>query len=330
MIDIVERFYRGSLFSLNLDTLEGADLRGLNFEMAYLVEANLQGANLQDANLRYADLLEANLRKANLRYATLSETSLEEADFGGADLSSAILNDCTLERTNFRNAVFRSTVFANLDLRGAIGLDEAIIVGPCTVGIDTICLSKGTIPLGFLQGVGIPADLIHYSQALIATPMEYFSCFICHAEKDQPFADALRAELIANNVRCWHYRYDLRGGAFWRKQIDDAIRAQDKLLLICSKESLERPNVMEEVLIAIEQERKLGKQKLFPIRLDDFVLSQEMTSLYERVPPRQRREDWLSYLRNYHISDFREWKTRLSYEREFQRLLSDLKSPPKR
>ncbi|MEW6894491.1 pentapeptide repeat-containing protein [Trueperella pyogenes] len=62
--------------ALNLDTLQGADLRGANLWCADLRDADLRGANLwcanlRDANLRGADLRGANLWCANLRGANL-------------------------------------------------------------------------------------------------------------------------------------------------------------------------------------------------------------------------------------------------------------------
>jgi hypothetical protein len=64
------------------NTLEGADLKGVNF--AY---ANLRGANLKHANLTMASLAGADLKLADLR-----GTNLKGVDLEGADLTNAKLD----------------------------------------------------------------------------------------------------------------------------------------------------------------------------------------------------------------------------------------------
>ncbi|WP_461004687.1 pentapeptide repeat-containing protein [Trueperella pyogenes] len=75
---------------LNLDTLQGANLRGAN-----LWDANLRGANLWDANLRGANLRGANLRGANLRGANLRGANLRGANLWDANLRGANLQGNT-------------------------------------------------------------------------------------------------------------------------------------------------------------------------------------------------------------------------------------------
>jgi len=161
--------------------------------------------------------------------------------------------------------------------------------------------------------------------------IQFYSCFLSYARLNSTFAERLRADLIANNVTCWQDVHDLKGGDFWRKQINAAIKLHDKLIVVCSKESLARPEVVEEIIETIEYERKEGIQRLFPVRLDDFLFTEEADRLaYQQLPPRQRREDWLTYLRDYHVPDFSQWKDHDAYNAEFQKLLRDLKSPANR
>lgn len=55
-------------------------------------------------------------------------------------------------------------------------------------------------------------------------------------------------------------------------RIDESIRVHDKLLLIRSESSINRPWVEDEVESALERERHDGKLVLFPIRLDFAVI----------------------------------------------------------
>jgi hypothetical protein len=74
---------------LDVDTLEGVDLRG----------CNLRGASLPDANLQRADLTGADLGGADLECADLRGAKLTAANLGGAKLAGAHLTwaryDCT-------------------------------------------------------------------------------------------------------------------------------------------------------------------------------------------------------------------------------------------
>ena len=85
-MDILHRFTGVVVFSIEGNSLRGADLRGAN-----LWGANLQGADLREANLRGADLLGANLWGADLQEANLWGANLRGADLWGADLRGANL-----------------------------------------------------------------------------------------------------------------------------------------------------------------------------------------------------------------------------------------------
>jgi hypothetical protein len=95
--------------------------------------------------------------------------------------------------------------------------------------------------------------------------------------------------------------------------IDEAIRVKDKLLLILSKSSIESEWVEDEVNKAFAEERERGGPILFPIRIDDEVMT--------TPEPRARK---LRDQRN--IGDFRRWKKPEDYQKSFNWLLRDLKA----
>ena len=66
-MDILHRFTGVVVFSIEGNSLQGANLQEANLQGANLQEANLWGANLQEANLWGANLQGANLRGANLQ-----------------------------------------------------------------------------------------------------------------------------------------------------------------------------------------------------------------------------------------------------------------------
>ena len=83
------------------------------------------------------------------------------------------------------------------------------------------------------------------------------------------------------------------------------------MLLILSEHSIDSDWVEDEVTTAFEEERKRKKIVLFPIRLDDSVMTTE--------------EAWAAKLRaSRNIGDFRHWKDHDKYLKSPERVLRDL------
>ena len=92
-----------------------------------------------------------------------------------------------------------------------------------------------------------------------------------------------------------------------------AIRLHDNLLLVLCEHAVHSQWVEQEVESALEQERQTGKTILFPVRLDDAVMT---------AP-----SGWPRLLRNTrNIGDMRAWKDHDAYQRAFERLLRDLRT----
>ena len=99
--------------------------------------------------------------------------------------------------------------------------------------------------------------------------------------------------------------------------INEAIRLRDKLVLIFSGTSIESDWVEHEVNEALDEEKKTGKDILFPIRIDDAVMECEFgwaKRVREAHKPGGR-----------HIGNFSNWKDHDAYKAAFDRLLRDLK-----
>ena len=127
------------------------------------------------------------------------------------------------------------------------------------------------------------------------------------------FADWLHADLQNAGVRCWFAPHDLPIGAKIWDAIDEAIRLRDKLLVILSEASIGSDWVEDEVNKAYAEERDRKTTVLFPVRIDDLVLT---------TP-----EPWARKLRDQrHIGDFRQWESVAGYSRSLERLLRDLKA----
>ena len=256
-----------------------------DFFKADFINANLSGGGGGGVNLYRADLESANLFGTNLRGANLREANLQNANVG-------------------------FTVFGDVNLAGARGLDHCHHLGPSVVDYQTLTKSW-PLPLVFLRGCGLPETLIEYVPSLLSVPVRFYSCFISYSTHDQPFADRLYADLQVRGVRCWFAPHDLKIGDFFRQRIDEAIRLHDKLLLILSQKSVQSGWVRDEVESCLERERGERRTVLFPVRLDDAVM--------------HTNEAWAASIRRQrHIGDFREWENHDAYRNVLDRLLRDL------
>ncbi len=290
------------LANLTLANLGDANLSGANLSMASLHGAELSGANLGRANLSRANLFTAHLQIADLIEANLSGAHLGYANLSGANLSGADLSDVRLMRT----------VFGDVDLTEANGLDSCRHYGPSIVDHRTIQRS-GKLPLKFLRGCGLPESLIEYLPSLLNEPLQFYSCFISYSHKDEKFAKRLHADLQDNGVRCWFAPEDMKIGDEMRSRIYEVIRIYDKLMLILSKESTRSSWVQKEVETAFEKEEKVKRKVLFPIRLDDEI---------EKIDT-----GWAADIRRQrHIGDFSQHADPGKYKKAFDRLLRDLKA----
>jgi hypothetical protein len=302
---------------LNGANLGGANLRGaslfaVDLHGSKLSGANLSGANLANSDLSGADLSEANLRGALLFCVNLSDANLSGAQLIGASLSGANLFRASINNADFSSASFGGTILGNIDLKTTAGLEKCVHHSPSVIDFQTLVRS-GELPISFLRGCGLPDNLIDYLPSLRGNSIQFYSCFISYSASDQVFADRLHADLQNKGVRCWFAPHDLPIGAKTWDAIDEAIRHRDKLLLILSKSSIASEWVEDEVDKAYAEERSRKPVVLFPVRIDNAVMS--------------TAEPWAVKLRDHrNIGDFRQWRKPAEYQKSLERLLRDLKT----
>lgn len=110
---------------LEIDTLVGANLSGVDLNEAVLFRADLSGADLSGAdlygtNLNFADLRGASLIKANLSDANLTYTNLISTDLSFANLTNANLNGVDLSNTNLHHTNLIDAALDNAKLKHPI------------------------------------------------------------------------------------------------------------------------------------------------------------------------------------------------------------------
>lgn len=113
----------------------------------------------------------------------------------------------------------------------------------------------------------------------------------------------------------------MKGGTKVHEEIFSAIQFHDKLLLVLSNDSMKSEWVTTEIRRARKVEREENRRKLFPIRL----VSLEAIQKWECFDG-DSGKDLAIELREYYIPDFSNWKDHDAFEREFAKLLRDLKA----
>lgn len=336
VLDIPRRRQRHKGMNLEAVSFQGANLAFLNLDGANLSNCNLNRADLHAASFNGADLTGADLSESDCRSAHFQNANLTEADFGAAELSltnfykanfchaklgHANIRKAYLAGANFEGAHVGSTTFSALNLDGVLGLENVCHDGPSHLAIDTIFLSGGSIPNGFLRGCGVPEEFIDYVRSLVGRPIEFYSCFISHSTKDKEFADRLYADLQGAGVSCWFAPHDMKAGRKIHEQIDDAIRVHDKVLLILSESSMASEWVKTEIAKARKFEIREENRRLFPVRLVPFDVLRDWECFDADSGKDSARE-----IREFYVPDFTNWKQHDSYQKEFLRLVNDLKA----
>ncbi|MDB4303653.1 toll/interleukin-1 receptor domain-containing protein [Desulfosarcina sp.] len=339
----IPKLRRANLSNAHLSeaNLSKADLSKANLSWVDLSKANLCGTNFKDANLSYANLSKADLKKSYLFKADLLEADLSEANLSGAylkganlmmadlnaanlrvaNLSLVNLSDVNFGKANFTNATFDSTIFTDVDLSNAIGLDKVKHFGPSSIGIDTIYKSRGKVPEAFLRGCGVPESLINYLKSVTMDSAKYYSCFVSYSHQDKTFAQRLHDQLQARGIRCWLDEKQLLPGDDIYEQVDRGIRMWDKVLLCCSEHSLTSWWVDNEVDTAFEKEQRLQKERgkpvqaIIPLNLDGYLFKDECT--YSKA----------AQLRKRLAADFTGWETdNAKFEEQFKRVVMALQT----
>jgi hypothetical protein len=151
------------------------------------------------------------------------------------------------------------------------------------VGIDTLLRSKGQIPSAFLEGVGIPAEAVPGLKSWAndyGRRDKYHSVFISYGGPDERFATRLYKTLTQNGVRAYLFPYASKPGDPLHLSMRRAVNEYDRVVLLCSRQSLIRAGVANEVEETLRREaRDGGDSILIPVALDDYVFG-------EWTPPR--------------------------------------------
>ncbi len=144
------------------------------------------------------------------------------------------------------------------------------------------------------------------------------SCFISYSAKDRKFYERLYADLQAKGVLTWLFSEDAGWGKSAWGEIERGIKTYDKIVVVCSRQSLQSGPVLAEIERALAREDAERKQVLFPITIDNYVFREWQHFRKQRVLDQV-------------IGDFRGWnRNRANYEAALQKMLKSLQAdqPP--
>ncbi|MDC3989117.1 toll/interleukin-1 receptor domain-containing protein [Polyangium jinanense] len=298
--------YRANLHGADLNgaILTGAVLLAADLVTANLTGASLTGADLRGANLRGANLTRADLTRADLTRADLTDANLTRADLTGAKLTRANLTSANLSDARFDGAIFQYCVLSSIDVSPLSSADPPLVhTGPSFVDFDTVIQSV-RLPASrledFLTRAGVPSIasiyMIEAAQAASGSVFDMMrSTFISYGSPDEKFAKRLYEALHKNGVRVFLFSEHAEPGEKLHRMMRKGVNEHDRVVLVCSKNSLVRSGVLNEIELTLGREaREGGETLLIPIRLDNYVFTGWQ-------PP---REDLAEAVRERVVADF--------------------------
>jgi len=268
----------------------GASLRAVDLTRARLTHVQFKGADLTGACLSHAwlnatDLIGATFIKADLRRVDLTGASLAMADCTGADLQRAYFGNASLAGAilvdvKLNGACLTSTYLDDVDVSPFCNARNLMHTGPSHIDCRTVIRSYRHPKFKqFMLDCGVPAIFATYmidcaraiDEPILRTLVR--STFISYGAPDEAFARALYDALRAHSVVVFFFPESATVGERIANEVFRRIQEHDRVLLVCSRESLNRAGVVNEIQETLDREaRDGGATYLLPIMLDDYVL----------------------------------------------------------
>jgi hypothetical protein len=155
----------------------------------------------------------------------------------------------------------------------------------------------------------------------MSSTISTYTCFISYSQADDAFAAKLYTDLKAHGIKVWRFAEDAKWGETVWGEITEHIKENDKLVVICSENSLQSGPVGREIERGLGREDTEHKNVVFPIRIDGYIFAKDVHG--NPVWQHPRRADLLSKI----IGDFSGWDTDpAKYTQSFNRLLQGLRA----
>jgi hypothetical protein len=104
------------------------------------------------------------------------------------------------------------------------------------------------------------------------TKAVFLSVFISYGGPDEAFARTIYRALVAKGVNVFFFPETATPGQRLHRTMSDGVHSYDRVVLICSEQSLNRPGVLNEIEQVLAREAaEGGAELLLPISIDDYV-----------------------------------------------------------
>lgn len=297
---------------------------------------HLLGCNIHFTNtsFNYVDFTDCQLtscifKKSNIDNSILLDSKIKNCTFIKARISETDIDNTVLEGSVFENIKIRGLNIMRVDLTPFL---NANISHENTSSLDYLSVSKTILagidhPLNinpfpelkrFMNSCGMPAIVTMYLidslRSLNTNQLVDLmrSTFISYGGPDEKFAKRINSDLRSNGVTTFFFPIN---AVFGEKLYNTMRRVEnyDRIIMICSKDSLDRNGVQYELEKTLEREaRDGGESYLIPISLDDYLFTSWNPS----------RKELKNEIVNRVVADFSDPN---KYEFQFDRLLQALR-----
>lgn len=146
------------------------------------------------------------------------------------------------------------------------------------------------------------------------------STFISYGRPDEDFARRLNDALTGLGVTTYFFPKDSVPGKTIHRHLRQQLNDFDKVILVCSRNSLNRPGVLNEIEETLRKEARCGGQEcLIPVAIDNF--------LFEEWKPANGQDDLKKTILDRVVADFRGLSDDTEFVQAVQRILSALRKP---
>lgn len=168
-------------------------------------------------------------------------------------------------------------IFAELD--SSIYMEMDNVINPTSHKIDTMQMSFAPRVLIYTSKVCVPMtkvmSIFNSFNTLIEIVEEsemHKTLFISYGGPDDGIVTEINKKLKSKGVKTWFFPDDALPGDKLHRMMHEGVNNHDRVLLVCSKNSLTRNGVLNEIERVLEREaNEGGSEILIPITLDDYV-----------------------------------------------------------
>jgi hypothetical protein len=244
--------------------------------------ADLSGADVSDASMLDAEFYSASLSRASLARTTITSARFLDTDMQSVDFSSTKLDNVEIRGTRLTNARISNTCFLNMDISALCDEDALRFGAPSIIDVRTVIRTHHNPRLKrFLLKTGLPEVfaefMIDCARAVDSDVLRSLmqSTFISFGGPDEAFARKLYEALTAHGVITYFFPETAKVGERISDEVFRQIQQHDRVLLVCSRGSLDRVGVINEITETLDREAKDGGATyLLPITLDDYVFTE--------------------------------------------------------